>query len=139
MIVTLKAKEVIEVNDVPVNFDLLKKEDAYSIATALLYSLKDIPRYSTTSELFYILDYDNFIRMIKYFGGQEIRIPTSDEIGQMLKVLLVYQYYEVEELPWQTSLHKAEISIEESSAYRARLTHLKKLLSQQEIGGRDYK
>lgn len=124
--------------ELPVNLDRLKKEDVFSVASALLYSLKDSPQYSTISELFYILDYDNFIKLIKYYGGTTIRVPSSEEISQTLKLLLLYQYREVENLSWEESLKKSDISQEESRSCRTKLNHLKSILNLQEIGGRSY-
>lgn len=124
--------------DIPVNLDRLKREDIFSVATALLYTLKDTPQYSIMSELFYILDYENFIKLIKYFGGRTIKVPSSEEISEMLKVLLLYQYREVEEYKWSECLKMAGISEEESRVYRGRLNFLIRLLKSQELSGRSY-
>lgn len=124
--------------EIPVNLDGLKKEDVFSVASALLYSLKDYPQYSTISELFYILDYDNFIKLIKYYGGTTLRIPSSDEINETLKLLLLYQYREVEELSWEESLKKSGIPSEESRSCRTKLNRLKSMIDSQEVGGRSY-
>lgn len=124
--------------EIPVNLDGLNREDVFAVATALLYSLKDSPQYSIVSELFYILDYDNFIRLIKYFGGSEIRIPSSEEINSILKLLLLYQYREVEEFSWEDSLRKAGISQDESRSARTKLNSLINILKSQDIGRRSY-
>lgn len=124
--------------EIPVSLEGLKKEDIYSVASALLYSLKDSPQYSVTSELFYILDYNNFLKMIQYFGGMEIRVPTISEINEILKVLLLYQYSEVEEINWKDALKKAEISEEESRLYRSKVSRLSKILKSQDLGKRYY-
>lgn len=124
--------------DLPINLDALAKEDIYSVATALLYTLKDSPRYSVVSELFYILDHDNFLNLIKYFGGMEIRIPSVDEINELLKVILLYQYYVVEEIPWAESLTKSGFTNEESNSARMKLLSLKDLFRDQEIGNKKY-
>ena len=122
-----------------VNFDELSRQDIYSAASALLYMLKDNPKYKATSELFYLTDYDSFLRLIKYFGGQTIAVPTFEELDEVLRILLVYQYSEVEELPWKDTLEKTGIPEEESLSTRSKLIVLKKFLSNYKIGGRDYK
>lgn len=124
--------------ELPMSLEGLEKEDVYSVATALLYSLKDVPKYSVVSELFYILDYKNFLNLIKYFGGLEIRIPTADEISEMLRVLLLYQYRKVDELGWEESLIKSGLSLSDSNSARVKLTQLEKLLKSHDIGRRDY-
>lgn len=124
--------------EIPVNLDNLKREDVFSVSSALLYSLKDIPQYSIVSELFYILDYENFLKLIKYYGGETVRIPSSEEIYSTMKILLLYQYREVEKLAWEDCLKKAEIPQEESKKYSTSLRHFKSLLKSHEIGKRKY-
>lgn len=110
------------------DLELLSKRDTYSIVTALLYLIKDEPKYSTLSELFYILDKENFTRLIQYYGGKEIRIPTITEINDMLKVLLLYQYYKVEEIEWTESLKMAGYKPDEGLKARNYLNSLSKIL-----------
>lgn len=121
-----------------IDLSSLKREDVFSVATALLYSLKDSSKYSTISELFYILDYDNFINLIKYFGGQEIRIPSSEEVAGTLKILLLYQYNKVENLEWSESLKKSGIKEEESLVARNQLRSLERIFQKYDIGKRKY-
>lgn len=125
--------------DLPLSLEGLKREDAFAVASALLYSLKGVPKYSIISELFYILDYENFLKLIKYYGGMEIRIPTVEEISDLLKCLLLYQYYVVENLDWEVALTKSGYSLEDTASAKMKLNHLIKILKTQEIGGRDYK
>lgn len=124
--------------ELPMSLEGLEKEDVYSVATALLYSLKDSPKYSVVSELFYILDYKNFLNLIKYFGGMEIRIPSSDEISDLLRVLLLYQYRKVDELSWEDSLARSGFSTDESNSARVKMTQLEKILKSQDLGRRSY-
>ena len=121
-----------------VNLDNISKEDALSIASSLLYSLKGYPQYSIVSELSYLLDYENFIKLVTYYGGMTIRIPSTEEVNETLKVLLLYQYYEVEEMPWLAALKKAGYTEEDTTTAKNKLFYLKKALSDQEIGGRNY-
>lgn len=124
--------------DLPLDLNYLNSSDLYSVASSLLYSLKDTPKYSIISELFYLLDYDSFIKLIKYYGGKIIRIPSSDEISDLLKILLVYQYYEAEGQDWKVSLKKAGYDESQTNQVRAKLAHLKNILEEQKLGGRDY-
>lgn len=124
--------------DYVLNLDRLNKEDVASVATALLYTMRGFPSYSVVSELPYILDYDSFIKLVKYYGGMTIRIPTIEEVSDLLRVLVLYQMREVLKLPWEECLEKAGYSPEESSSARSSLVHFKKMISSQEIGGRVY-
>lgn len=120
--------------ELPVNLDNLEKRDVFSVATALLYTLKDVPKYRTTSELFYLLDYDNFLKLIKYFGGKEIRIPTAQEIDSLLNILLLYQYYDIEKLDWSTALARAGFTPDEGNKARKCLTIFRDLLKDVRVG-----
>ena len=77
----------------------LDKKDIYSLILFILYRLKEIPEYSTLSELVYILDNENFIRLINYYGGKTIRIPKVDELSTILNALLVYEREQNTDLP----------------------------------------
>lgn len=124
--------------DYVVNLDRLNKEDVMSVATSLLYTMRGFPSYSVVSEIPYILDYESFLKLIKYYGGMTIRIPTIEEVNDKLRVLVLYQMKEVLKLPWDECLKKAGYSPEESSSARSSLVHFKKMLETQEIGGRVY-
>ena len=118
----------------PLSLDHFEKQDIFSVATALLYTIKDIPKYKTVSELFYILDYDSFLKLIKYFGGMEIRIPSSKEVASLLRVLLLYQYYDVDKMDWQSAMRKAGFSPEEGQRARVLLLRFKELLMSMRTG-----
>lgn len=77
----------------------LDKRDIYSLILFILYRLKEIPEYSTLSELVYILDNENFIKLINYYGGKTIRIPKVDELSTILNALLVYEREQNTDLP----------------------------------------
>ena len=66
------------------NIDNLKKRDVYSLMLFVLYKLRDIPEYSSISELAYILDKDNLLRLCEYFGGITLTIPTIDELESII-------------------------------------------------------
>jgi hypothetical protein len=78
------------------------------------------------------------LNLIRYYGGSEIRIPTSEEISSLLKYLLLYQYYKVEELSWKESLLKSGFSLEESQTAKANLQVLSKTIENQDLGKRNY-
>ena len=120
------------------NLDLLTQEDTASVAIALLYTLKNNPKYSILSELPYIVDYQNFINLVNYYGGMEIRIPTSEELTDIVKILLLYQNYKVKNKSWADALRLSGFSSEESNSARGKLTVFEKMLKSQEIGGRQY-
>ena len=122
-----------------ISLDMLTKEDTVSVAIALLYSLRSVPKYGVLSELPYLVDYSSFVNLIKYYGGMTIRIPTLDEVADTFKVLLLYQYNDIDKLEWKDALRKAGYDeATESLSARTKLSHIRKLLKSQEIGGRSY-
>lgn len=69
----------------------LDKKDIYSLILFFLYRLKEIPEYSTLSELIYILDNENFIKFLNYYGGKTIEVPRVEELSILLDSLLIYE------------------------------------------------
>lgn len=103
------------------NLGFLNKEDTYSLALMLLYFSNDNPRYSTLSELPFILDHESFIKFIKYYEGQKLEIPTMDQIKDSLRVLMLFQYSRIEKDDWHTALSKSGFSREDSVSAKHKL------------------
>lgn len=76
--------------------DKLKTRDVYSLILFILYKIKDNDKYSTLSELAYIVDKESLLNICQYFGGLTITIPTIDEFEDILNVLLLYQKVDIE-------------------------------------------
>lgn len=85
------------VNKITAALQNLSKNDIYSLMLFTLFKLKDDPKYSTLSELCYILDGDNLTRFLKYFGGLTIKIPTIRDMRLLTQSLLLYQYVNIDE------------------------------------------
>ncbi len=85
------------VNKITAALQDLSKNDIYSLMLFTLFKLKDDPKYSTLSELCYILDGDNLTRFLKYFGGLTIKIPTLRDMRLLTQTLLLYQYVNIDE------------------------------------------
>ena len=82
----------------------LKKPDIYSLICGFLFELKEDPKYSTLCELAYLLDIESLLNLMKYYEGQEIKIPTRREFKDCIQLLLLFQYFEVEKKDWKESL-----------------------------------
>lgn len=97
------------------SLNALNKTDVYSLLLFTLYKLKDTPEYSTLSELCYILEGDNLIKFLSYFGGMTIKIPTLRDMRLLLQGLLLYQTVNIEEGDYNEALKSAadEFSEEE--------------------------
>lgn len=106
------------------DFLSLDKEDTYSIMLMLLYASTDNPRFSTLSELAYVLDHDSFLKFVKYFEGQTIEIPTIQTMTDSLKVLMLFQYYRIDKLGWHDAIKKAGFSETDSFSAKHKLDKL---------------
>ena len=74
----------------------LKTKDVYSLILFVLYKMKEDVKYSTLSELAYILDKESLLNLCHYYGGITITIPTIEELEDVLNVLLLYQKVDIE-------------------------------------------
>lgn len=69
-----------------------------------LFKLRDIPEYSSLSELAYVLDRENMLKLCEYFGGLTIRIPTIDELESILYSLVLYQKVKIEGMEYSDAV-----------------------------------
>ena len=90
------------------NLNTLQLSDVYSLMFFILYKVQDIPEYATVSELCYLLDGSNLTRLLTYFAGQTIKIPTESEISILANALLLYQYINVAGLILTAAQEKLE-------------------------------
>lgn len=79
-----------------IEIDTLRDKDLYSLVLFALFKLRDIPEYSALSELAYILDKDNMLKLCEYFGGLTLKIPTIEELEGVLYSLVLYQQIQIE-------------------------------------------
>lgn len=98
----------------------LKKEllnvhnrDVYSLILFILFKLRDLPEYSTLSELIYTLDKENFLKLCEYFGGMTVKIPTIDELDVLVKILMLYQYINIDGEKYEYALKLLECDREQ--------------------------
>lgn len=83
----------------------LRSVDVYSLVLFTLFQMKQVPEYATLSELAYVLDKQNLLYLLEYFGGMTITIPTKEELQLVINTLLVYQYVKVEKMSYQKALN----------------------------------
>lgn len=82
----------------------LKKDDVTSLLLFALYKIKEIPEYSTLSELAYLLDEKSLGNLLDYYGGMTIRIPTKQELKVVSSALLVYQFTKIDNIKLTSAL-----------------------------------
>lgn len=95
------------------NLDTLKKKDIYSLMLFVLYKFKDVPQYSTLSELTYVLDTNNLLRLCELYGGTTITIPTIQEMEDILNALLLYQKVNLEHKDMNEVLESFQLTLNE--------------------------
>lgn len=124
-------------SSLPRNLPNLNNDDIYSMSMMLLYASKDNPKYSTLSELMFILDHDNFLNFIKYFEGQTIQVPTLSDMSDSIKALLLYQYVVLEKQDFYQAMELVGIPREQSREAKRILSNFKKTVERYnyKIGG----
>ena len=83
-------------NSIKQNLNTLHLSDIYSLMLFIMYKLQDVPDYAALSELCYLLDGANLTRLLTYFSGKTLQIPTQEEFSNMSKALLLYQYINID-------------------------------------------
>lgn len=86
--------------------DNLKEPDIMSLLLFVLYKMKDSIEYSSLSELAFVLDKTNFLKLCEYFGGSTITIPKISELEILLQGILLYQYIDIDKLPYDEASAK---------------------------------
>lgn len=76
----------------------LDNDDIYSLALFTLYKLTDDPKYSSVSELVYLLDKKSLFNLLDYYGGMTIKIPTRDELMNVINALILYYRLKTEDV-----------------------------------------
>ena len=103
------------------SLNTLHLSDIYSLILFIIYKLQDVPEYAVLSELCYLLDGANLTRMLTYFAGRTITIPTEEEFTDMTNALLMYQYINLDGM----SLVEAQAKLEDTTPkQRERITDI---------------
>jgi len=114
----------------------LSKQDVYAVMCSFLYDLRQVPEYSTLSELCYLLDPKSFQNLINYFGGKTFRVPSKEELKDCVQVLRLFQYYEVEHRPWKDAVVLAGFPTSSGKSAKNKLEKLKETMEQYNFGNR---
>lgn len=106
----------------------LKSQDIYSLMLFALFKLKDVPEYSSLSELVYILDKDSLLKLCEYFGGMTIKIPTIQELESMVYLLLLYQYVNVDKIEYSEAIKLIGIESSKLRKIKSQYSEMCKIL-----------
>ena len=114
----------------------LKDIDIWSLMLFVLYNFQKIPEYSALSELAYILDQKNLLKLCEYFGGQTITVPTIDQLEETVYGMLLYQYVDVENIPMEEALPLLRVDKTREKEIKSCYKCLKTVLSKYDITAR---
>lgn len=103
------------------NITTLREMDIYSMALFILYRLTLVPEYSVLSELPYVLDKQDLFNFCNLFGGQTIKVPTLDEVFSIMNVILLYQYVEIDGVPYDDAV--AQIGFKSSELRNLKIAY----------------
>ena len=112
--------------------------DVYAVMCSYLYDLSNDPKYATLSELCYLLDIDSLMKLLKYFSGQVIKIPTKEEVSDAIKILTLMQYYDIEKRPWKEAVELSGFGTSHGKKAHNDLDRLHETLKKCKFGNRTY-
>lgn len=118
------------------NIKKLNTTDIYSTLLFVLYKIKDIPNYGTLSELVYILDKQNLLKLCEYFGGMTITIPTIDELEVLTYCLIVYNAVALEGKDYEKTLKELPVESHVLKQIRQMYIDVQKVLDEYTIVSR---
>lgn len=107
--------------------------DLWSMMLFVLFKVKDVPEYSSLSELCYILDKKNFLKLCQYFGGTTITIPRIEDMEELLYGMLLYQYVDVEKIDYEKAITLIDKETVQKSVIVDSYRKIKKVLDQYEF------
>lgn len=106
----------------------LKDVDVYSLILFVLFKARNVPELASLSELVYILDKDNLLKLCEYFGGQTITIPTITELEELVYSLVLYQYVDIDGMPYEEAIKIIGHKRVELRTVKSNYTKLKQVL-----------
>lgn len=109
--------------------DNLTTSDIYSLMLFALYKANEVPEYSSLSQLSYILDKDNLLKLCEFYGGTTIYIPTIYELETLLNALLLYQKVDIEHLDLEVELDRLKQSIGTTTEIKKYYIKIKDILA----------
>lgn len=98
--------------------DKLSNKDIYSLLMFVLFKVNEVPELAVLSQLIYLLDEDSFIKLLKYFGGQKIVIPTINDLRVLIHSLVMYKSIELDGLDFNSSFNNIPDELKEDVLYK---------------------
>ena len=112
----------------------LKEMDIYSLIIFALFKIKDMPEYEVVSELAYVLDKDNLLKLCEFFGGMTIQIPTIDELESLAYTLALHQFVDIEGKSYDEAIKIIGHNSSDLRKVKSDYLKLKEIMSQYNFG-----
>ena len=109
--------------------DKLTDSDIYSLMLFALYKANEVPEYSSLSQLSYILDKPNLLKLCEFYGGTTIYIPTIYELETLLNALLIYQKVDIEFSDLEAELNRLRATTGTTTDIKKFYVKIKEILS----------
>lgn len=113
----------------------LTKSDTYSLILFCIYRLTQDPKYSTLSELIYLLNEECLLNLCKYYGGLTIKIPTLDELEILIYSLLLYNNININNKSYEEALNELNCSNDLKDKIQCCYDDVTNILSEYSING----
>lgn len=114
----------------------LKETDIWSFILFALFKIRELPEFSAISELAYILDKNNLLKLCSIFGGMTITIPTITELENIIYTLLLYQYVDIEHYSYEEACLLLDQDNVDMRCIRQLYTKIRDLLNTYEFSNR---
>ena len=114
----------------------LTKPDLMSFMLFALYKIKEVPKFSAISELAYVLDLNNLLKLCEYFGGTTIQIPTIIELESLVRAFLFYQYVDIGGMSYSDAIKLLKYDSQEYSIIKQDYLQLKEFLNEYQTSPR---
>lgn len=114
----------------------LKETDTWSFLLFALFKTRELPELSPLSELVYILDKSNLLKLCSIFGGTTIKIPTIGELEELIYSLLLYQMIDLEKVPYEEAINKLNINELSLKSIKTNYLKMRELLKDYELSAR---
>lgn len=89
---------------------ILNEEETFLLSLLLLAQMHDDEKYKNISDLMFLFDnYKGFKNFIKYYGGTTINVPSVVEIKQVLRLLNLFQFVEIDKRDFDKSYDKLKL------------------------------
>ena len=93
----------------------LSEEELYSTILFALFNLKNEPSYAALSELVFLMDNKSLMNLLKFYGGQTIKIPTVEEFKTVVNALVLFMNVNLKGLTMNESIKLQNLSEFEKS------------------------